>query len=258
MDTGPASSAQVSSTQVSSAQASLTHASATAAPSASRPEAQRGERRDAILHAAGRCFTCYGFHRTTMQMVAQEAGMSPGNIYRYFPSKNAIVEGMVERDREETRRRFAEIDRTQPFWGQFAELGRAYFDGDARARAMLSLEIWAEATRNPEIDAINRPFEAEAQSHLAELIESARARGEVAADIDPTAAAHVIMLITCGLYVRAGLQGEGGLHVDRALQAVYGLLTGAPVLREGADCGADGPTARAHAAATDSPQEPSA
>ena len=30
---------------------------------------------------------------TTIQDVAREAGMSPGNLYRYFASKDAIVAG---------------------------------------------------------------------------------------------------------------------------------------------------------------------
>lgn len=200
------------------------------------PDSSRVDRRESILHAAERCFTRHGFHRTTMQIVAREAGMSPGNIYRYFPSKNAIVEGMVERDREEARRRFARIDRAQPFWEQFVELGRTYFVGDARAKAVLCLEIWAEAARNPEIDAINRPFEIELAAQLSELIDGARARGEVAPDVDAAAAAQIIMVITSGLYVRTGLRRDGDgddASFDWALQAVYGLLSGAPVLRRG-------------------------
>lgn len=208
-----------------------------------RLDTHRGERGEAILHAAERCFTRYGFHRTTMQLVAREAGMSPGNIYRYFPSKNAIVEGLVERDRDEARRRFARIDRQQPFWEQFSALGEAYFVGDARSKAVLCLEIWAEATRNAEIDAINRPFEAEIMNQLVELLDSARERGEIAADIDSAAAAQIIMTITSGLYVRAGLhhEGDGDTHFDSALQAVYGLLSGAPVLRRN-DTGSASPS----------------
>ena len=45
-----------------------------------------------------------GFHRTTMQDVAAEAGMSPGNLYRYFPSKEAMVIGLAERDRARVAR----------------------------------------------------------------------------------------------------------------------------------------------------------
>lgn len=196
---------------------------------------RRGGRREAILEAVETCFASYGFHATTMQRVAREAGMSPGNLYRYFPSKNALVEGLVERDRDESRRRFAAIDPARPFWEQFVELGRAYFIGDARSKAVLCLEIWAESTRNPEIDAINRAFEAEAIASLEALLDSARARGEIAADVDSHAAAHLIMTITSGLYVRAGLRRaeDGEALFQWALQAVCGLLTGAPVLRRG-------------------------
>lgn len=228
-----------------------------ATPAASRPEEasragqQRGERREAILDAAGRCFTRYGFHRTTMQLVAQEAAMSPGNIYRYFPSKNALVEGLVERDRDETRRRFAGIDTRRPFWEQFAQLGREYFIGDAHSKAVLCLEIWAESTRNAEIDAINRTFDGEVVSRLVELLEGARARGEIAADVDSAAAAHIILLLTSGLFVRSGLRrdDDGEEQLAWALQAVCGLLTGKPALRR--DGTPDAPV-------SDSTQEPPA
>ncbi|MGV6872716.1 TetR/AcrR family transcriptional regulator [Pseudochelatococcus sp. B33] len=218
-----------------------------------RLDSQRSDRREAILHAAERCFTRYGFHRTTMQLVAREAGMSPGNIYRYFPSKHAIVEGLVERDRDESRRRFARIDRSRPFWEQFEQLGREYFIGDAQSKAVLCLEIWAESTRNPEIDAINRPFETEVVAQLVELIDSARERGEIAADVDSAAAAQIIMILTSGLYVRSGLRrdGNGEDHFTLALQAVYGLLSGVPVLRRGGNRGA-------MPSIPDSSQEPSA
>ena len=52
-----------------------------------------------------------GFHRTTMQDVAAEAGMSPGNLYRYFPSKDALVAGLCERDRVGLAQEFAAVKR---------------------------------------------------------------------------------------------------------------------------------------------------
>ena len=57
-----------------------------------------GDRRALILAAAERAFLQKGFHATSMQDVAAEAGMSPGNLYRYFPSKEAIVAGLCARD----------------------------------------------------------------------------------------------------------------------------------------------------------------
>ena len=59
------------------------------------------DRRPQILDAAEACFTRSGFHRTTMQDVAGEAGMVPGNLYRYFASKDALILALIERDRAE-------------------------------------------------------------------------------------------------------------------------------------------------------------
>ena len=55
----------------------------------------RSDRRSEILDAAQRCFARTGFHQTSMQQVCSEAGMSAGNVYRYFPSKEAIIAGIA-------------------------------------------------------------------------------------------------------------------------------------------------------------------
>jgi AcrR family transcriptional regulator len=67
------------------------------------------ERHARILDAAERCFVRSGFHRTTMQDIAAEAKMSPGNLYRYFQSKDALVAGITERDRAEIAGDFANL-----------------------------------------------------------------------------------------------------------------------------------------------------
>jgi len=56
---------------------------------------QQNERRSQILQAAGRCFTRDGFHRTSMQRICKEAGMSPGALYLYFESKEALIAAMI-------------------------------------------------------------------------------------------------------------------------------------------------------------------
>ena len=66
------------------------------------PERQADHaRRDHIAAAAERAFVRHGFHAATMQQVAEEAGMSAGNLYRYFPSKEALVEGICLLDQRE-------------------------------------------------------------------------------------------------------------------------------------------------------------
>ncbi|MGW4247267.1 TetR/AcrR family transcriptional regulator [Nocardia sp. NPDC004722] len=52
-------------------------------------------RRQQILDAAQTCFARKGLHATTMQDVFAESGLSAGAVYRYFKSKNDIIEALT-------------------------------------------------------------------------------------------------------------------------------------------------------------------
>jgi len=47
---------------------------------------------------ADELFRQYGFGKTTVADIAAELGMSTANIYKFFPSRNAIVESCAERN----------------------------------------------------------------------------------------------------------------------------------------------------------------
>lgn len=65
----------------------------------------RAERREQqvhrILDAAKKCFVRSGFRGASMHDICREADMSPGALYRYFPSKESIIEAIAEADRLE-------------------------------------------------------------------------------------------------------------------------------------------------------------
>ncbi|HEX4791319.1 MAG TPA: TetR family transcriptional regulator [Actinospica sp.] len=54
-----------------------------------------------ILETALRLFQERGYDRTTMRAIAQEAGVSVGNAYYYFASKEHLVQGFYDRLAEE-------------------------------------------------------------------------------------------------------------------------------------------------------------
>ncbi|MXN66549.1 TetR family transcriptional regulator [Stappia sp. GBMRC 2046] len=59
---------------------------------------RRAEARpDDILDAALKLFSIKGFSPARMEDVAKEAGISKGAIYLYFPSKKALLEGLIRR-----------------------------------------------------------------------------------------------------------------------------------------------------------------
>jgi AcrR family transcriptional regulator len=50
-----------------------------------------------IMDTADALFRRLGFAKTTVADIAAELGMSPANVYRFFPSKSAIVEAICQR-----------------------------------------------------------------------------------------------------------------------------------------------------------------
>ena len=64
----------------------------------------RGEQtRRLILDTAVRLFREHGYDRTTMRGIAQAAGLSVGNAYYYFPSKEHLVQEFYARIQDEHR-----------------------------------------------------------------------------------------------------------------------------------------------------------
>lgn len=62
-----------------------------------RPSDHSDETRAEILRHAEDLFSHYGFSKTSMADIAERAGMSPGNLYRYYRNKQAIGEAVIER-----------------------------------------------------------------------------------------------------------------------------------------------------------------
>lgn len=184
-------------------------------------EAQ-SDRHTRILDAAERCFARAGIHRTTMQDVASEAGMSPGNLYRYFPSKDALAAGLAERDRAQLAADFAYLADADDFIAAFKALGRKHFMEEPRERSVLCLEIWAEATRNPSFAEMTHAFERELVGRLSELFAAAQARGRLPASLDPRAAAVMVSTLANGLFVRRAVAPE--FDAEREVGAVLTMI----------------------------------
>ena len=106
-------------------------------------------RQDEIVTAARRCFRTRGFHAASMSQIASEAKLSVGQIYRYFSSKDAIIEEMIRRIIDY---RITEMeDKTQTDKMPEILAWRLSLSDDDDA---LMLEMSAEATRNPQVAAM--------------------------------------------------------------------------------------------------------
>lgn len=116
-----------------------------------RRQLNRIARERAFLDAALRCFSANGYSGTTMDQVAEAAGLTKPTLYQYFPSKEALFAKMMLDKRDVMLAAFAAPDR-----GEMVESlhGFAWAYADTVMQPMmLSLArlILAEVQRFPDI-----------------------------------------------------------------------------------------------------------
>jgi TetR/AcrR family transcriptional repressor of uid operon len=168
----------------------------------------KSDRRAEILAAAQRCFVRSGFHGASMQDICGEAGMSPGNLYRYFPSKEALIAGIAERDRAEVAQEFASVDLSQGLFAVLEGLAHHHFAERPDEQVKLCTEISAEARRNPEIARISAAFDADVKRWLIDLFRAGAERGDIPSDIDLEAVVTMLMIIADGVWWRRALDPD--------------------------------------------------
>lgn len=127
-------------------------------------------RRDQIVSAARACVVRHGFHAASMGQIAAEAHMSVGQIYRYFPNKEAIVHAIVERIVAHRLEWMVDRDREIDFPARFANRRHANASEEERSERVLLLEITAEATRNPAVADIVREADRRLRGQAVELV----------------------------------------------------------------------------------------
>lgn len=131
--------------------------------------------------------------------------MSAGNLYRYFPSKEAIIAGIAERDRAEVSQEFASADLSSGLFSVLEGMARHHFNERSMEQVQLCTEVMSEARRNPEIARISAAFDADIRKWLTKLFQAARDRGDVPKDADIETAVEMLLLIADGVWWRRAL-----------------------------------------------------
>src|SRR6185503_8151723 len=165
----------------------------------------QADRRSEILAAAQSCFARSGFHQTSMQEICTEAGMSPGNLYRYFRSKEDIIAGIAERDRAETAQQFAAVGQGSFFDG-LAALAQHHLVERSMEEVALCAEIMAESRRNPAVARIYQDMEADVRARFITLLQHASERGEIRRDLNLDGAVTVLFALADGLSWRRAVE----------------------------------------------------
>ncbi|WP_105426808.1 TetR/AcrR family transcriptional regulator [Neorhizobium tomejilense] len=162
-----------------------------------------------ILDAARACFAEKGFHQTSTAAICARAGMSPGNLFHYFSSKQAIIAAIVDGERRDVAEYFSSAMQAADLLGEIL----AFMDmilalAADKTFAGLALEIAAEATRDPEIGARVSRNDVELRGALQALIIAAEERGQVGRALPSADAATWIATLIDGIFSRVGIDPD--------------------------------------------------
>ena len=189
----------------------------------------RDERRTHILAAARRCFVRDGFHATSMQDLVSEAGLSSGAVYRYFPSKNAMIEAIAEQNLDEVltvlRDSLASgLSVGAAIASVLHHVGARHAKDDFAAIALL---VWSEALRNPALAArLRESTEAAAQAL------SAHEHPADQRHLPRGAVADLLLCVLPGYLMQLAIRGADAVDgVPATVEAMFSTDTAAPKSR---------------------------
>lgn len=161
-------------------------------------EKQQRKRRQ-ILDAAMHCFIEKGFHSTSTAEICKAAGMSPGNLFHYYPTKYAIIEAIAELDEDDHKAILSIGDAP----GHTADIIEKMITAlimlySEPGYTRLSLEIITEASRNPELNAAFVVNEQRRHKKFCDVLRRGMAAGEIDPQLDPAQTASWLLVMTDG------------------------------------------------------------
>jgi AcrR family transcriptional regulator len=202
---------------------------------------RRHETREEVLAAASRVFARKGFHGTSLDAVAEEAGFSRGAVYYNFADKEELFLELLDRRCAERARDIREVfstgaDDITATAEQAQAAARDALDamiGDPEWRA-LYLEFLAHAARDTGFRRAFAKRTKEMRAALDEVVvERAALVDEAALGMSPQELAVVIDALGVGLWAHHMLHGSRAVSPDLFSQAV-GLIVDGVVARAGA------------------------
>jgi AcrR family transcriptional regulator len=190
-------------------------AASAAAPTPVR-RLRRPERREQLLAAATQAFARAGFAATSLDDIAQAAGISRVLLYRHFDSKTDLYRAVL--DRGIARLTAAVGTRDYTYASIDALLAAAAEDPDGFR--LLFHHAAREPEFRPQMDRFHKGMVATARRELAKIIPD-RAWAQWAAQLAPVVAIEAVMA-----WLDAG-QPDPDKAADRIRQALGGVITAA-------------------------------
>jgi AcrR family transcriptional regulator len=192
-------------------------------------EAHLEGRKDQIIEAATRCFAEGGFHATSMADVIEASSLSAGSVYRYFKSKDELIEAILDRLIEQVIGQLTQATGSTPLESIPASIQAAeqILSTPLGQMAQLLPQLWTEALRNEAVRQRAQTLYRTLQDHFGGIARQAQQAGHLPASVDAQGMAHVAVALIQGYLVQRLMLGEA---IDTALylRTVRQLLEQSP------------------------------
>ena len=165
-------------------------------------------RRDRILDAAERCFVEKGFHPATMADICRQAGVSPGALYTYFASKEALISGLCEREKDRFTGELARITGKLDFLTALRLLAEQFCCHEPIGKVRLHLEIAAEASRNGLIGQTVREMDKIVRTSFVELLNREKELGRISPAVPVETIVRTMGALGDGLFIKRAIDPD--------------------------------------------------
>ncbi|MGO2511002.1 TetR/AcrR family transcriptional regulator [Marinomonas polaris] len=156
-------------------------------------------RKQCIIDATEQHVLIKGFHKASMSEIAKTAGLSVGQIYRYYAHKDDIICALVEQLTQKRLQFMASfLDKKDWLERHFSEENQ-----ETHNMRIMHTEIQAEATRNPVIAKIYKESHIRLQNRAVVILMS---RYPTITEREAIARIEMLVTLTEGLLVRWDFQ----------------------------------------------------
>lgn len=162
--------------------------------------------------------------------------MSPGHLYHYFESKNAILSAVTQMVLEEIARDYGRTMETSDALATLiseAMMDRVREDTGGH---VLIIDMLADADRNSVVADILQDYSARMQELMADFLREGQANTRIDPSLDPTATAAIIIALVDGVKMmglrQPGVDRVKAIEMLRVLLLRFLTPTGAPAGEE--------------------------
>jgi AcrR family transcriptional regulator len=165
-------------------------------------EEKKAQTRERLLDAASKVFARKGFAATSLDEVAEEAGVTKGAVYSNFSSKEDLVRAVLDERLEQRFRELAdEVPEGTTLEADAVQASERYGSllEEERDAVLLGLEFAIYAVRNPDFRDDFITYHRNAQADIARLIEDRLVAGGNELRVPPQQLASLFNAITNGV-----------------------------------------------------------